>query len=155
MKIKLSTSLIVTFSLFIIFQSCNKEIENNNETKISSQGTDNGHNMGQNCMNCHKPGGAGEGVFTIAGTVYDSLKTNTFPDATVKLYSGPNGTGTLKYTIMANASGNFYTTQNLDFGIGLYPSVQGPKTTMFMPTAITTGQCNSCHGVSADKIWTK
>ena len=34
-------------------------------------------------MSCHKSGGAGEGWFTIAGTVYDGTKNATYPNATV------------------------------------------------------------------------
>jgi hypothetical protein len=104
-------------------------------------------------MNCHKQGGEGEGWFNVAGTVYDSLKTATLPNATVNLYTGPNGTGTLKYTILVDGKGNFYTTNYIDFTGGLYPSVQGTNSTHYMSSTISMGQCNSCHGVSTDKLW--
>ena len=77
---------------------------------ISSTHDDESHNMGQNCLNCHKSGGSGEGWFSLAGTVYDSLKTATLPNSTVKLYSGPNGTGSLIGIIEVDGLGNFYTT---------------------------------------------
>ncbi|HEY3389006.1 MAG TPA: hypothetical protein VGK38_05505 [Prolixibacteraceae bacterium] len=152
---KLKTILILASSLFVItLQSCSKESDGENESKISSHGANDSHNMGQNCMGCHSQGGSGSGWFVVAGTVYNSAKTITYPNATVKLYTGANGTGTLKYTIQGDAKGNFYTTENIDFGSGLYPSVQGSTGTQNMSTAITMGQCNSCHGVSTDKIWT-
>ena len=110
--------------------------------------------MGQNCMNCHKSGGEGKGWFNVAGTVYTAGLSNTYPNTTVKLYTGPNGTGTLKYTINGDAKGNFFTTETIDFGSGLYPVVQGTSTAKYMSTTTTTGQCNSCHGVSTDKLWT-
>src|SRR6478735_2875906 len=30
------------------------------------------HNAGQDCMSCHKSGGGGKGIFTVAGTVYQN-----------------------------------------------------------------------------------
>lgn len=145
--------------LLISFQSCKKEDENepedSNETKNSSYNSSSSHNMGQNCMNCHKSGGAGEGWFNLAGTVYDSLLTSTYANATLKLYTGPNATGTLKYTIQVDSKGNFYTTDHIDFTGGLYPVMVGNTTAKYMGSAITMGQCNSCHGVSTNKLWTK
>lgn len=106
-------------------------------------------------MSCHTSGGSGEGWFNIAGTVYDSLKTSTLPNATVRLYTGLNGTGSLKITVEVDALGNFYTTENIEFGGGLYTSVEGNSDIKYMHPVITTGQCNSCHGVSTDPIWTE
>ncbi len=120
----MKTPILLTFVLLglLVINSCRKESGDSKETKISSAGSNNSHNMGQNCMTCHKSGGQGEGVFTIAGTVYDSLKTSTLATSTIKLYTQPNGTGTLKYTIQVDGKGNFYTTENIDFGAGLYPA---------------------------------
>lgn len=152
-KLKLRTSLLLTFSLLIItLQSCEKE--NENEAKISSNGTSRSHHTGQNCISCHSQNGSGEGWFIVAGTVYDQAKINTYANITVRLYTGVNGTGTLMYTIQGDALGNFYTTENISFGTGLYASVHGSAAPKYMTAAITSGQCNSCHGVSTDKIWT-
>jgi hypothetical protein len=106
-------------------------------------------------MNCHKQNGSGEGVFNIAGTVYDSLKTFPYPNSTVKLYTGPNGTGILKYTIQVDAIGNFFSTESIEFGSGLFPAVEGLHGIEYMFSVVTMGQCNSCHGVTAVKIWTR
>ena len=106
-------------------------------------------------MGCHASGGSGEGWFSVAGTVYDSLKTSTYPNATVRLFTGPNGTGNLELTVEVDALGNFYTTENIDFGNGLYTSVEGNSDIIHMNSIVTTGQCNSCHGVSTDRIWTQ
>lgn len=151
MKKKISIVLTFLVSILIISQSCNKS--GSSETNISSTGSNKSHNMGQNCMNCHISGGKGEGWFNVAGTVYKSDLSSTYANTTVKLYTGPNGTGTLKYTIQGDAKGNFYTTESIDFGNGLYPVVQGLSTANYMSSSITSGQCNSCHGVSTDKIW--
>lgn len=136
----------------LLFPSCEKENEGN-ETKISAHGDDESHNMGQNCMECHKSGGEGEGWFNAAGTVYDSTLISTLKNVTVHLYTGENGTGELKYTIEGDAKGNFYSTKDFDFGDGLFPSVQGPTGTKYMSTAVKTGACNSCHGATTDKLW--
>jgi len=156
MKSKTFIGILVVFSvLLFIFLSCKKEKETESETSYSVYGSSKSHNNGQNCMNCHKQNGSGEGLFIIAGTVYDSLKTFPYPNTTVKLYTGPNETGTLKYTIQVDASGNFYTTENIDFGSGLFPAVLGNNAVEYMYSVVTMGQCNSCHGVTTGKIWTK
>jgi len=156
MKLNLIAVLLL-FVFALATQSCQKNTElSGGEGDNTNEGSFNGgtsHNMGKNCMNCHKSGGQGEGIFTVAGTVYDAQKTNTFSNATVKLFTGTNGTGTLKYTFQADTRGNFYTTGNVTFGSGLFPAVQGKSSTNYMSSAITTGQCNSCHGASQDRIW--
>lgn len=144
--------LVIVLSVFIVFQSCEKD---DNEQEISSYNDTESHNMGENCMTCHSSEGSGEGWFTLAGTIYDSLKISTFPNATVYLYSEPNGLGNIMGTIEVDGLGNFYTTDYIDFGNGLYTSVSGNTSTKYMSSAINTGQCNGCHGVSTNRIWTK
>jgi cytochrome c553 len=145
-------TLLALFSLImVVMLSCEKE----NETKISKYNSDDSHNVGLNCMTCHTQGGEGHGVFEVAGTVYESNRTTTYPNATVRLYSGPSGTGDLKYTIQVDALGNFYTTEGINFGSGLYASVEGNQQTHHMQSSITTGACNSCHGGQTGKIWTE
>lgn len=138
-------------SVFLFVSSCEKE----NEVNISAYNSTKSHNMGQNCMNCHKQGGRGEGWFQVAGTVYDSTQTSTYKNATVHLYTLPNGGGSLKYVIEVDGKGNFYTTNTIDFSTPLYPVVVGNLATKMMSSSITSGQCNSCHGVSTNKIWVK
>jgi len=137
----------------MLIQSC--ESEGGDEVSISQYNGDESHNKGQNCMNCHKSGGEGEGWFNAAGTVYNAAFTASNPNTTVKLYTGPNGSGSLVKIIEVDGQGNFFTTENIDFGQGLYAAVQGATTTKYMGTTAASGQCNSCHGVSTDKIWTE
>ena len=106
-------------------------------------------------MNCHKSGGDAEGIFQAAGTVYDSTLSVTLPNTTVYLYTEQGGNGTLKHTVEVDGLGNFYTTESIDFGDGLYPTIKGATTSKHMSSPITSGQCNSCHGVSTSKLWTK
>lgn len=141
----------------LMVAACEKEGDENgeNETVISSHNSMESHNNGKDCMSCHKSGGPGEGWFTVAGSVYDETATNPFPNATVKLFTGPNGTGTNKKTIEVDGRGNFYTTENIDFGDGLYVAVEGSEQTRYMSMSLSKGQCNSCHGNSTAKISVK
>lgn len=155
MKNKLVTMGILTalFGAMVATQSCKKESEGN-ETKISRNGDDDSHNNGQNCMNCHKNGGPGEGWFNAAGSVYNAAFTAPQSNGNVKLYTGPNATGTLKYTIEVDDKGNFYTTESIDLSGGLYPTVTSATgNSQHMGTALTTAACNSCHNASTNKIW--
>jgi len=126
---------------------------NCHEDKISAAGSNKSHNKGQDCMVCHRAKGEGEGCFIAAGTVYDMGMTNTVSSGKVDFYTGPNETGTLKQTVLIDSKGNFYTTA--DFSpVGLYPVVTGPSgNKKEMSSVLNSGACNSCHGVSEDKLW--
>jgi len=150
---KTKTTLLFFFGFVtLLFLSCNSD---GNDKNISKYLSERSHNMGMNCMECHKKNGGGDGWFVAAGTVYDTLQMSTYPGATVKLYTGPNGTGTLVSTIEVDTKGNFHTTETIDFSVGLYPVVVGNVGTKYMGSAISMGACNSCHGVTTDRIWTK
>lgn len=47
----------------------------------------------------------------IAGTIYNQVGILTNPNSVIKLFTGPNGTGTLKYTLNLDAKGNFYSNK--------------------------------------------
>jgi cytochrome c553 len=141
--------LLIVFPL-IALEACNHAKDG--EENISKHGDDDSHNMGQNCMNCHKKGGEGEGWFYIAGTAYSNSGTNYAQDVTLLMYTEPDGAGTVKYTVEGDSKGNFYTTNIIGFGNGLYPAVVYNNDTSFMSSSISHGACNSCHGVSTDKI---
>ena len=154
---------LLSIVIFLVFmQSCSlsnpyEDVENQNNSigTSSSNGSRKSHNMGLNCMICHRPGGGEAPTWQIAGTVYDEALVIPYPNATVNLYTGPNRSGNLKYTLAVDARGNFYTSGKIDFTSGLYPSVSGNNTTYSMSTPITNGACNSCHdGVSRSRIWT-
>jgi cytochrome c553 len=146
--------LAIAFTGSIAFiSSCKKD---KNETNISQAGETKSHNMGKNCFDCHKSGGSGKGWFTIAGTVYDSTQSSTYANAVVKLYTQQNGAGTLKATVYGDGNGNFFTTEAYDLSAGVYPSVMGTGGAVkYMMSSVTTGACNSCHGVSVGKLWAK
>lgn len=129
--------------------------EGDDEKLVSVNGSTESHKAGENCMSCHKSGGSGEGIFVVAGTVYNSNKTAVYPNATIRLYSGPNATGTLVGMVEVDGKGNFYTTESTDFGTGLYVSVEGNTSTNHMISKVTDGACNSCHDDSSNRVWTE
>jgi len=124
----------------------------------SASGSTISHNAGKNCMSCHTPGtsAGSKGVWVIGGTAYSSSAgTSIAKNMVIKFYTGPNGTGTLKYILNGDALGNLYTAKTVDFTGGLYPAVTGPTTTKYMGSSITNGACNSCHtgGMGTARIW--
>lgn len=149
---KIPTFLFVILTTLIVFQSCEK---GENEQKVSNHNGTESHHEGENCMNCHYSGGSGDGWFTVAGTVYDSLKTTPYPNSTVTLLALSNGVMRLAATIEVDAYGNFYTTQQIDFENELHVSVKGNLDSQDMHATIANGRCNSCHGASTDRIWVK
>ena len=149
--------LLIILSSFVVLlsQSCENEGIDPEDQLISLFGSTESHNAGKACISCHVSGGDGEGWFNLAGTVYDSLLSKPYPNAIVKLYTESQGKGLLAYSLQVDALGNFYSTENIEFGNGLYVSVEGSQSNKYMQTIITGGDCNSCHGVSTVRIWVK
>jgi cytochrome c553 len=140
----------------LAFAACREEDDSENRTLVSRNGGMISHGMSQNCMNCHEQGGEGSGWFTVAGTVYDSAMTTTYANAIIRLYSEVDGGGTLVATVEADAYGNFFTTEAVNFGNGLYPLVAGTTgNTVSMQQATMLGACNSCHGITNVRIWAR
>lgn len=127
------------------------------ETKQSQFGDRESHNAGRNCTSCHSKGGdreaASEGVWSVAGTVYQSGSNQTLPGATVDLYTGPNETGVKVISLPVDDKGNAYTNKSISFGSGLFPVVTSPSgKKSIMISSIGNGSCNSCHNNGTPKI---
>jgi hypothetical protein len=145
-------ALLISVSTVLTITSCKKKSKCN-EIKISFSGSDESHNFGQNCLQCHKSGGEGEGCFTVAGSVSNSSLTSPLSSGTVSFYSAPNGGGTLMQTVEIDAKGNFHTTDAFEIS-GLYPAITGSNgITHYMSSSPSTGACNSCHGSSTTKLF--
>jgi hypothetical protein len=110
------------------------------------------HNVGNDCLVCHKAGGGGDGVFTAGGTVYKAGTTTGAAGATIKLYSTPEGTGTPVATMTSEVSGNFHSQSPINFGAGLYAKITSSTGSSSMMAPVTSGACNSCHGATQEKI---
>ena len=73
---------------------------------------------------------------------------------TVEIDAGSNGGGSLVASIEVNKNGIFYTNQSINIAAGLYPAIVGETGIVhYMPMAATYGGCNSCHGITAERIW--
>jgi len=134
--------------------SCNKE--GCGETVISKTNQTGSHKTGQNCMNCHQDGEEGEGCFTVAGSVYDSLQMNPQPNGKLVLVIDPAASTTPVAIVEVDAYGNLFTTEGINWGDGLYAIVEGASgDVQVMNDPVISGDCNSCHGSSTGKIWVK
>jgi hypothetical protein len=149
---KIQKIILFLFTVTILL-SCEKE-DGENENKVSYSNSSQSHKNGQNCMNCHKSGGGGDGWFTVAGSVYNKVLTNPYLNGTVKLTTEPQNAGTSKLSIEIDKNGNFYTTEFISLTDGFYVSVTGTSgLTKYMSSKVTSGECNSCHGNTTGKIW--
>lgn len=154
MKTTITLLFFVLSAFSLIIFSCKSDDDSKGcgITLISQNGENESHNNLQNCMNCHKDGGNGKGCFSVAGSAYDG-NGNALNNGKVELWTGAGGTGTKVATVNIESIGNFFTTEGINFSTPLYPVVynsSGNKASM--PTAISNGACNSCHGVSVSKI---
>lgn len=119
-----------------------------NDTQISKSGDDESHYKFSNCMNCHYSAGEGEGWFSVAGTA-----NGDFEQASVELYSGPNGTGSLVHSLEFDRLANFFTTEYIDVTKGLYVGVRSATGNIeYMEGQITNGGCNQCHGETTEQL---
>jgi hypothetical protein len=154
---KLQIKLSVLSGLLLLMVACSHYDELQTSKEESKNGEEESHNQGRDCMQCHKAGGEA-GKFdnkkwwNIGGTIY----TNGFTPSSngkVYLYTQPNGQGELKYVIEVDALGNIYTNQIIDFRGGLYPYVvSATGGVAYMSSALPHGKCNSCHGVTTERI---
>ena len=150
----LLTYLTVCVSFSLLLYACRKDGQD--VSMVSTISGTASHNNGANCMTCHRSSGkaAGAGWFVAAGSCFMPDKQSINPNAIIYLYTGQNATGDLKAKINVDALGNFYTTEPIDFGNGLYPAIQSASGNVQYMTQVTrTGACNGCHGASTDRLW--
>ncbi len=123
---------------------------------ISKPNTKKSHEFGNDCMSCHKKGGAAKSIFMVSGSVLDEARAKIYKNPVIKLYTERRGQGELVATILGDALGNFYSTENIDFSIGLYPTLVGTEGVAepikHMSRPIFSGTCNSCHGPKEEKL---
>lgn len=115
---------------------------------------DNGPLMrpGEDCMACH--GGDGTALpgehlrhakaWTAAGTVFDPADTaNGIEDAQVQI-TDANG---FSFALRTNLAGNFYTRETIRLPLQACLTRNGA--TRCQQSPVTSGACNSCHGLAA------
>jgi cytochrome c553 len=119
----------------------------------SSSGGRESHNAGANCRSCHHPDGEGEVCWNVSGTLYDTGGNEPVQGARVRLFGKPQGKGSEVLALESDRNGNVYTSQEVNFGSGLFPAVINANgDTAFMTEAIRDGACNRCHGQSTEVI---
>ncbi len=123
---------------------------------ISKPNTKKSHEFGNDCMSCHKKGGSAKSIFMVSGSVLDEARAKIYKNPVIKFYTERRGQGELVATILGDALGNFYSTEDIDFSIGLYPTLIGtegvPEPIKHMSRPIFSGSCNSCHGPKEEKL---
>lgn len=144
MKLLRSGSVIMLIATQFMLASCESE-----ESEVSRKGAKESHRAGEDCMVCHVAGGGGEGVFTVAGTVYQmNAPSKVLPNTLVRLTTEAEGAGDIIASIEVDALGNFYTPAKIEWGDGLYTDVvsDNSTTSMFTKLAEADGACSRCHG---------
>jgi hypothetical protein len=123
---------------------------------VSKPSTKKSHEFGTDCMSCHKKAGSAKSIFMVSGSVLDEARAKVYKNPIIKLYTERKGQGELVATILGDALGNFYSTENIDFSIGLYPTLVGTEGVAepikHMSRPIFSGSCNSCHGPKEEKL---
>jgi hypothetical protein len=148
-----AVSFFILICFIFIFFACEKE-HNEQEVMISENFSDESHKTGRDCMNCHVSGGGGAGWFSVAGSVYNKELTDVQPNGLVQFTSEANGSGVIIEEVEVDERGNFYTTESIDFGDGLFVLVKSSQGKIkYMNGKVTNGACNSCHGSGTEKIW--
>lgn len=142
----------VSFFLFLFIASCSHYDEimrNGKESTYSGKS----HNAGENCMTCHNSGSdlseavREGGWWYVAGTVKGDYGKD------IELWTGPNRTGELVYSLQIDRSGNFYSAKIIPVNKGVYPTlIKKDGTAKHMSTSTVTGACTSCHGETTDAI---
>ncbi len=146
-------ALAITILGFNTIISCNGKPRL--EKMVSKPDTKYSHKFGVDCMTCHNTK-ATPGLLTVAGSVLDEARELVQKNCVVKLYLVPGGKGRVVATLYSDALGNFYSCDSIDFSLGIYPTLLGTpgakESKKHMSTPIFSGNCNGCHGISAEKL---
>jgi len=95
---------------------------------------------GADCISCHTRGGPGEGILTIAGTVFtNKYGIDPLSNATIRV---TDSTGKV-VTLRSNTVGNFLANDSVTPPLQAEVEVDGQIRAM--SSSIDTGACNSCH----------
>lgn len=142
----------------VLLWQCSHAEQLRKHGKESEHGSDESHNFGQNCMTCHNQGGNEAvregGWWNIAGSVMNDETGRPLTDGFVELWSGPDRSGTLYYTLEIDANGNFYSEKIIGYNGKCYPAVVNRLTgeSESMDDPFYSGGCNQCHGATESLI---
>ena len=154
-KLNKPVCLLFYFLLFGFFACEKNNVDNTSPTDvilISHYGDSISHRNGENCRSCHRESGGAPGIFNVSGSVFDSASSLAFPNASLRLYTEAGGKGIVQYELEGDALGNFFSTEQVNFGNGLFPVVLSDSSTRSMGSFIQHGHCNACHGITTNRI---
>jgi hypothetical protein len=117
------------------------------DVDLMSEAGGTSHRAGEPCTQCHSANGDGPGRFQASGTVYD-LDGAVVSAGSIALWAGGREAGTLLVELPIDASGNFYTTDDLGLpDVPVQPVVVAPDGTEVnqMPWPSESAACNQCH----------
>lgn len=156
MKQKVVLFLFALTLIGVVVQSCSHydEVMRNGKESTADEES---HNPGKNCFSCHHDksnGPSSKYWWYIAGTVFEKNGNPAHSKGVIELWTQPNRTGELLYTLPVDKTGNFYTEKIFSFKEGFYPVLveDGGAKFKAMPYLTSNGACNSCHGDSAKKL---
>ncbi|MEM7162294.1 MAG: hypothetical protein AAF487_07610 [Bacteroidota bacterium] len=133
--------------VFLFVVACEKFSRPDVGPEISGHNKSESHNKGLNCMTCHySEGQAVEGIYSLAGSAFGNTQ-----NADVELYASSSASEPF-HIIEIDQFGNFYTTEPIEFGDGLFVAVRAENGDIsFMQDPIMNGQCNLCHGTNVEE----
>ncbi|MES2725780.1 MAG: hypothetical protein V4643_01670 [Bacteroidota bacterium] len=147
------TIKIVLPVLILLFIACS-HYDSLQKNGVESSANKSSHNSGQDCMRCHnddKHEASFYAWWNVAGTIFKgSGALNT--EARIELWSEPNGKGFRILSLATDKDANFYSEKIIKFNGGCYPIAISGVDTVAMSQSFNGGGCNSCHGVSTNKI---
>ena len=97
-------------------------------------------------MQCHQQRGGGRGIYTLAGSLFNSDGTPA-ANGKVTLYADGAKTQAVA-SVDADGLGNFYTTSTLPFpNQALFVKIESAdgQKSKSMPFPTLSGACNVCH----------
>jgi len=107
----------------------------------AASGGPSGMNSGKPCITCH---GSGQSpAMKIAGTLYSALTGGSGVSGATVTITPASGS---PITMVTGQSGNFYSNSAVTFPATV--QISKCPNTVTMPSTITSGDCNSCHGSS-------
>ena len=135
-------------SSFVIFVFIAFDCDLNKDTSniiMSNYGSMDSHNVGEDCMQCHKSDGEAGLEFSIAGSVYDSSLNRPYPNVLITLLSDIDINDIPEEVIEVDGKGNFYSNMPINWQNGLLASVSNNNQIRNMIGINSDGSCNSCH----------
>jgi hypothetical protein len=147
-QIFLLSIIVILITLIVLFYL--------NNPYLSRVNGNTSHNFGTDCSSCHsKSKEDAVSHFTVSGSVLNESRTLISKNAVIHLSLTPRARKIIS-TIFADSLGNFFSNEEIDFSKGLYPSLYGTlgidEDRKHMRIPVFNGNCNSCHGISEEKL---